>query len=253
MNAFKFGQLLQKLAAAPDMLNNMRASGQLQAGQKFRGGQLVSGPGAKPLSADQQDEVAFANKMQAGFNRLNASAGGLGRAGVATSPTPQSQPKQFPQQAPRPQSMLSAQRRPAPAARPAAPTGSNPALKLNTTSTPVNGQALAKQVQQMQQQPQQQPAVPAPSAATPASSWANQTNDPSVSQPPSQPQGPTMFQRMSNAYNAFRGATPGAAAMPAAPTQAPAQPSHIITTDNGRQFDTINKRFLDGRPGGFAR
>jgi hypothetical protein len=129
-----------------------------------------------------------------------------------------------------------------PAQRPA-PTGSNPALKLNTTVTPGNGQALSKQIPQMPPSP----AAPAPSAG----SWANQTNDPNMSQPPSQPQGPTMFQRMSNAYNAFRGATPGAAAMPAAPQQA--QPSHIITTDNGRQFNTQTKTFLDGRPGGFAR
>ena len=30
-------------------------------------------------------------------------------------------------------------------------------------------------------------------------------------------------------------------------------PPHIITTDNGRKFDTRTKTFLDGRPGGFAR
>jgi hypothetical protein len=126
-----------------------------------------------------------------------------------------------------PQSMLSTQRRPAPAQRPAL-TGSNPALKLNTTTTPVDGQALAKQIQQMQQQPSP---PPAPSSTPSASAWANQTN--SQSGPLSSP--------MSSVSTSFNNAT------------GQQDPPHIITTDNGRKFNTQTKQFLDGRPGGFAR
>lgn len=65
---------------------------------------------------------------------------------------------------------------------------------------------------------------------TNASSWANQTNSPQAG-PLSAP--------LSNVSNSFNNAT------------GQQDPPHIITTDNGRKFNTQTKQFLDGRPGGF--
>jgi hypothetical protein len=63
-----------------------------------------------------------------------------------------------------------------------------------------------------------------------ASAWGNQTGG---SGPISAP--------LSNTSTAFNNAT------------GQQDPAHIITTDNGRKFNTQTKQFLDGQPGGFGR
>lgn len=112
MNAYEFGRMLGanmlKQADAPNMLNNMTAARQLQPGQRFVGGQLVSGPGAKPLSVAQQEEVDAANETSSQFNRINAGAGGAGRGGM---PVQQQRPVAFPQA--RPAAPAAQQARPA--------------------------------------------------------------------------------------------------------------------------------------------
>lgn len=125
--------------------------------------------------------------------------------------------------------------------------------QFNTTVTKVDNAELRKQLQQAQQQ-QSTPLTKQPPAAPPA---------PAAQPALSQPQ-PSLFQRA-------MGMIPGASAMAnqtgAGPVSAPLSatstafnnatgqqdPPHIITTDNGRKFNTQTKTFLDGRPGGFAR
>jgi hypothetical protein len=63
-----------------------------------------------------------------------------------------------------------------------------------------------------------------------AGAWSNQTNAPGAISSP-----------LSATSTAFNNAT------------GQQDPPHIITTDNGRKFNTQTKTFLDGRPGGFAR
>lgn len=79
------------------------------------------------------------------------------------------------------------------------------------------------------------PAAPAPAQPSPsmpaANSWANQTNT----------QAGALSSPLSATSTAFNNAT------------GQQDPPHIITTDNGRKFNTQTKTFLDGRPGGFAR
>ena len=260
MSAFKFGSWMKKIAADP------------MAAQKALNAQRVAQ--MKSMANQVRNASGTPNPTGNGTHRWSGVVrGGNVSNAQYTPPSSPSVQAKSPAVQPQPQSSMAEatsmlrksrmgleQRMQAAGMNTATTPGSYTPPQPKVTTTPVDGAALAKQVQQMQQQPAAPtPPPPAPSAATPspnsAGSWANQTNNPNVPQPPSQPQSPTMFQRMSNAYNAFRGATPGAAATPAAPAApAPqAQPSHIITTDNGRQFDTINKRFLDGRPGGFAR
>lgn len=186
---FNFGSLMASTTPAKptnsprptiSQFDQNKATGNLLPGQKYVGGQLISGPGARPLSAAQQDDVDAANAMNATFKRLNAGAGGAGRAGIGAQPP-----------APQPQA-------------PAQPQAQSPSLYQRMKGM-----------------------VPGPS------SWAGQTGSPSSAGPISSP--------MSNVSTAFNNAT------------GQSDPPHIITTDNGRKFNTQTKTFLDGRPGGFAR
>lgn len=211
-----------------------RAAGKLVPGQQYRGGQLVSGPGAKPLTADQQADVDFADNMRKGFANLNAGAGGTGRAGMS-----------------QPSSSTQSYR--------ARVNNANTAMtKLvgppqpNVTTTKVDTAALQRQLQQAQAQPTPPPA-PAPAPA------------PAPTNPPA-PQQPSMFQRamgMLPGASAWTNQTNGGVGAVSAPLSATStafnnatgqqDPPHIITTDNGRKFNTQTKTFLDGRPGGFAQ
>jgi hypothetical protein len=311
MNAFSFGSLMAKHAEVPNMFNNMRASGQLQPGQKFVGGQLISGPGAKPLSAAQQEEVDSANQMQNRFNAIGASRGGAGRAGMTSSPPPQSaqdqlnayrvqqaksdraaamqrqglnannpadlakfkggwtgplppstypgktptpqlqqqaiQPKtptpQFQQRSiqpkpPTPQLQQQSQPRMSPPQpqsmlRSARPVSYSPPQPKVTTMQ-VDNAALQRQMRQLQQQPPvQSQNQPAPSRFVSPLAAAQSSPRPPQAGPLSAP--------MSATSTSFNNAT------------GQQDPPHIITTDNGRKFNTQTKQFLDGRPGGFAR
>lgn len=114
MEPYAFGVFMRKYAA--DMFNNNRAAGTLQPGQRYVGGQLVSGPGAKPLTAEQKEDVAFANAMRTSMNALNASAGGVGRRDMMPAPAPT--PKPTPRAAARPAPVAQPAARPVPAPAP---------------------------------------------------------------------------------------------------------------------------------------
>lgn len=113
------------------------------------------------------------------------------------------------------------------------------------------------------------PATPKPSPSigrgTFSKSLPAPAAQPDLSQPqPGRPPQPSLFQRAmsmlpgSSAMANQTGAGPVSAPLSATSTafnNATGQqdPSHIITTDNGRKFNTQTKTFLDGQPGGFAR
>lgn len=144
--------------------------------------------------------------------------------------------------------------RPAPRPAPMSMLSSTP-MQPKVTTTPVDNAALRKQLQQAQQQSTsltKQPPAPSP-VPPPASAAGN----------PPAPAAPTFMDRARGAWNAFQNPappTPGAVSAPlssvsTAFNNATGQqdPPHIITTDNGRKFNTQTKTFLDGRPGGFAQ
>jgi hypothetical protein len=131
MNAFTFGRTVFRKLAVANQLDNNRAAGQLQPGQRYVGGQLVSGPGARPLSAAQQEEVNAYNELSTGFNALNASAGGAGRGGMAPVPQPAPRPAVRPPVAPAPRPALA----PRPAARPTLPPPARKLPNLGTINT----------------------------------------------------------------------------------------------------------------------
>jgi hypothetical protein len=216
MNAFKFGHLLQKRAADPMAAINAKRVADMQA-----------------MAAKVRAASGTPNAQNNGTHQWSGRVmpGGAVQGAQYKGPTPPAPAAAAPAPTPRPRSsMISTPRTQAPA-KPAntnMPAYPNAYTKPNVTSTPVNGAALAKQVKQMQQQPAA-PQTPPPGASS-ASSWANQTNN----------QPGAISAPMSSVSTAFNNAT------------GQQDPPHIITTDNGRKFNTQTKTFLDGRPGGFA-
>lgn len=157
---------------------------------------------------------------------------------VTTAPKMQPPRPPSPPPAPRPAAPVSTQRR-APMSM-LSSTPLKPPAPTNVTTTKVDGAALARQAQQLQKPtPTQQSTaggqsmfqkmvgnMPSPSA------WTGQTG----SKTPGALSSP-----MSGVSTSFNNAT------------GQQDPPHIITTDNGRKFNTQTKTFLDGRPGGFAQ
>lgn len=138
--------------------------------------------------------------------------------GGTTGPMAPSTPMSPPQQPPKPQSTISSTNFSPP--QPKSPPQPAQPPRPRPVSRPAQTQA--------------RPATftpPQPSVSPGASAWANQTNN----------QPGAISAPLSSTSTVFNNAT------------GQQDPPHIITTDNGRKFNTQTKTFLDGRPGGFAR
>ena len=240
MNAFSFGAGLQKTAdeylAAKKSLEAQRVAQMKAMSEKVRqasGAPKLMGNGTHSWSG----RVMPGGEVQ-GAKYTPPSSTPIQKArptqsAQATAPTPPAQPR------PAPMSMLS----------------STP-MQPKVTTTPVDNAALRKQLQQAQQQPPVSPAPPPP--AQPA---------PMPQQQPAAPvSGQSMFQKMkgympgTSAWTGQTGSSPGPLSSPMSSVSTSfnnatgqQDPPHIITTDNGRKFNTQTKTFLDGRPGGFAQ
>lgn len=255
MNAFNFGQLVKQAAEPMDAVKQLQAQRVAQMKAMAAKVRQASGnpAGQAGNGTNKWTGVVRGGNVQDAQHSFTPGSPAAGAAAINSNLS-----KMTPPPAARPQPKAAPALGTQAMNRMFSPLQSSP--QPNVTTTKVDTADLQKQLQQAQQQSAPPPAPPAPPSPV---------NQPAM-QPPQQPNaagGQSMWQKMKG-YIPGSSAWTGQTGAPAAgPLAAPmsnvstafnnatggSDPAHIITTDNGRKFNTQTKTFLDGRPGGFAR